>query len=177
MIYLKEANEHDIEKEWLFVKDMPENENGLTNAWHDISRQDFETLALPTMMRYARGIGLPEGFVPETYLFLWDEAEIVGQFRMRHYLTDALRDGAGHIGYYIGRPYRGRHYGTEGLRLTLEAARHIVPESEFYLRVNRDNPASLHVMLNNGGRIVSENEDKYFVRIANPGGGTGCTAE
>lgn len=44
-----------------------------------------------------------------------------------------------------------------------------MPEDEFYLRVNKDNPASLHVMLNNGGRIVSENEDKYFVRIDNPG--------
>ena len=44
-----------------------------------------------------------------------------------------------------------------------------MPEDEFYLRVNKDNPASLHVMLNNGGKIVSENEDKYFVRIDNPG--------
>ena len=44
-----------------------------------------------------------------------------------------------------------------------------MPEDEFYLRVNKDNPASLHVMLNNGGRIVSENENKYFVRIDNPG--------
>ena len=51
----------------------------------------------------------------------------------------------------------------------LEAAREIVPEDEFYLRVNRDNPASLHVMLKNGGRIVAEDADKYYVRIPNPG--------
>ncbi len=40
-----------------------------------------------------------------------------------------------------------------------------MPEDEIYLRVNKDNPASLNVMLKNGGRIVGENKEKYFVRI------------
>ncbi len=169
MLYVKEANLTDLEKEWLFVKEMPEDENGLTNAWPNISRDDFESIALPAMIRYAKGIDLPDWMVPETFLFLWDDDEIVGQFRIRHYLNDALREGAGHIGYCIGRQYRGKHFGTVGLKLTLEVARDIVPEDEFYLRVNKDNPASLQVMLKNGGRIVGENEDKLFVRISNPG--------
>jgi len=170
MIYVKEANPEDLEKEWLFVREMPEDENGLTNKWHGISLEDFRTGALPDMIRFSQGIGLPDWMVPETFLFLWEDDTIVGQFRIRHYLNDALREGAGHIGYYVGRAYRGRGLGTEGLRLTLEAAEAIVPEDEFYLRVNRDNPASLHVMLRNGGRIVGENGDKYFVRIRNPKG-------
>ena len=169
MLYLKEANPEDIEKEWLFIKDMPEDENGMTNPWHGISRQEFETKALPDMIRFSGGIGLPDWMVPETFFFLWDEDTVVGHFRIRHYLNEALRTGAGHIGYCIGREFRGRGYGTEGLRLTLAKARDIVPEDEFYLRVNKDNPASLKVMQKNGGRIVSESEDKYFVRIANPG--------
>ena len=41
----------------------------------------------------------------------------------------------------------------------------IVPEDEIYLRVNKDNPASLHVMLKNNGTIVAEDESHYFVRI------------
>ena len=169
MLYVKEANAEDIEKEWQFVRDMPEDENGLTNRWHGISREEFETKALPDMLRFSEGVNLPDWMVPGTFLFLWNGDKIVGQFRIRHCLNDALREGAGHIGYFIGRPYRGKGYGTEGLRLTLEVARHIVPESEFYLRVNKDNPASLRVMLKNGGRIVGENEEKYFVRIINPG--------
>ena len=31
-ILIKKANFEDIEKEWAFVRDMPEDENGLTNA-------------------------------------------------------------------------------------------------------------------------------------------------
>ena len=168
-LVVKAANRDDAEKEWLFVRDMPPDENGLINEWYQVSREDFEEKALPQMLAFAEGRGLPEGYVPETFLFLWDGDRIVGQFRIRHYLCESLRTGAGHIGYFIGKNFRGRGYGTEGLRLTLEAAREIVPEDEFYLRVNRDNPASLRVMLKNGGRIAAEDAEKYYVRIPNPG--------
>lgn len=49
--------------------------------------------------------------------------------------------------------------------MTLEIARNVIPEDEIYLRVNKDNPASLHVMLKNGGYIDHEDESKYYVRI------------
>ncbi len=41
MLYLKAANYEDIEKEYLFVRDMPEDENGMTNKWHGISREEL----------------------------------------------------------------------------------------------------------------------------------------
>ena len=169
MVYMKTANYADAEKEWLFVREMPPDENGLTNEWYQVSREEFLNRALPQMIAFAEGKDLPEGYVPETFLFLWDGDRIVGQFRIRHYLCESLRTGAGHIGYCVGRAFRGKGYGTEGLRLTLETAREIVPEDEFYLRVNRDNPASLRVMLKNGGRIAAEDADKIYVRIPNPG--------
>lgn len=165
MLYLKEVNYEDIEKEYLFVHEIPEDENGFTNAYHGISRQDFEETALRDMIDFRKGENLPEGYVPETFLFLWDDDEIVGQFRIRHFLCESLRIGAGHIGYFVGKEFRGRGYGTEGLRLTLAIAKDIVPEEEFYLRVNRDNPASLQVMLHNGGYIKTEDEGHFYVRI------------
>ena len=165
MLYLREANLEDIEKEFLFVQDMPADENGMTNEWHGISREDFENQAIRQMMLSAKGEGLPEGYVPETFLFLWNDDEIVGQFRIRHYLCESLRTGSGHIGYFIKEEYRGRGYGKEGLRQTIQLARTIIPEDEIYLRVNKDNPASLKVMLHNGGYIEHEDGQKYYVRI------------
>lgn len=164
MLYLKEASYADSEKEYLFVRDMPEDENGLTNPWHDISRDEFHK-ALEMMIANSKGVGLPEGHVPETFYFLWNDNEIVGQFRIRHYLCESLREGAGHIGYFIAKPYRGKGFASEGLRLTLQEALKIVPEDEIYLRVNRNNPASLRVMLKNGGYIHHEDKEKYYVRI------------
>ena len=93
MIYVKEANYEDIEKEYLFIRDMPIDENGMTNEWHGISREEFEDVALKQMIAYSKG------------------------------------------------------------------------EDEIYLRLNRDNIASLKVMLHNDGYIVGEDEAKYYVRI------------
>ena len=118
MLYIKEVNIEDAEKEWQFVAAMPENENGLTNKWHGITCDIFLSKALPEMINHAKGIDLPEGFVPDTTLFLWNETEIVGQFRLRHYLPATKMPG--HIGYFIAKEHRGKGFATEGLRLTLE---------------------------------------------------------
>lgn len=165
MLYLKEANFEDIEKEYLFVQDIPVDENGFTNEWRDIEREEFGEKVIKIMIAYSNGENLPIGFVPETYFFLWNNDEIIGQFRIRHYLCESLIEGAGHIGYYIGKKFRGKGYATEGLRLALQVGKSIISEDEIYLRVNKDNLASLHVMLNNGGYIHHEDENKFYVRI------------
>lgn len=108
---------------------------------------------------------MPDWFVPETYYYLWDDNTLAGEFRIRHYLTDALREGAGHIGYSIKRDMRGKGYGTEGLKLTVEIAKTIVPEDEIYLRVYKDNIASQRVMKKNGAYVTGEDEGHYFLRI------------
>ena len=163
MLYLKEANFEDAEKEWLFVAAMPENENGLTNKWHGVARERFLAEALPEMISRAKGIDLPAGFVPDTTLFLWNDTEIVGQFRLRHRLPESKVPG--HIGYFIAKEHRGKGFATEGLRLTLAYGADIIPEDAYYLRLNKDNPASLRVMLKNGGRIAGETEGKTIVTI------------
>ena len=164
MLYLKKANTDDTEKEYLFVRDVPADENGFINEYHGISREDFGG-ALDTIIAQSRGEQLPEGYVPQTVYYLLEDDTIVGTFHFRHYLTEALAEGSGHIGYYIAPGYRGRGCGTQGLKLLLEEIRGSVAEDEIYLRVNRDNPASLRVMLRNGGYIHHEDEDKYYVRI------------
>ena len=82
--------------------------------------------------------------------------------------TASLSSGTKDTGtyrFFIAKEHRGKGFATEGLRLTLEYGASIIPEDEYYMRLNKDNPASLRVMLKNGGRIVGETEDKFLVRI------------
>lgn len=164
MLYLKEANRTDIEKEHAFIANCPE-ENGFTNPDYGVSRAEFEQRVLPRMLDSAEGKNLRPGYVPQTTYFLWADGEIVGVFRLRQYLNEALRNGAGHIGYVIGKAHRGKGYATQGLALVLEKAREIIPEDEVYLSVNKDNPASLEVQLRNGAYIHHEDELEYYTRI------------
>jgi len=165
MIYLKEANVDDTEKEYEFLKDTPTNENGFENKYYGLSYEDFINQALPQIIEVSKGIDLPNGYVPETFYFLWDDNNIVGLFKIRHYLTDYLRNGAGHIGYGIHKNYRGKGYANKGLALAIEKAKDVIKEKEIYLSVHIDNPASLKVQLNNKAYIHHFDEKENYTRI------------
>ena len=92
--------------------------------------------------------------------------KIVGMVNIRHELTtDFLKNYAGHIGYGIGKAYRGKGYATEGLRLTIEKAWDIIEEEEIYISVHKDNPASLKVQQKNGAFIHREDDKEFYTRI------------
>lgn len=68
------------------------------------------------------GIGLKNGYVPQTTYWLTDGDEYVGTFALRHRLTPDLEKIGGHIAYAI-RPLRRRQgYGYKGLKLCLKKA-------------------------------------------------------
>ena len=165
MLYLKEANFQDIEKEYEFITELPINENGFTNPDYGVSRIDFENIVLPRIINNSKGIDLPNGYVPSTEYFLWNDDIIVGLFRIRHKLNDFLRNGGGQIGYGIKKEYRGKGYASKGLSLIIEKAWSIIEEDEIYMSVRKDNIASLIVQKKNGAYIHHEDETHFYTRI------------
>lgn len=163
---LRKINRRDAVAQWEYTTALPADENGLTNPYHGVSLDEYMETVLPTLISYEHPVNMPDWFVPETYYYLWDGERLVGEFRIRHHLTEALKNGAGHIGYSILKDARGKGYGTVGLKLTLEKAEDIVLEEEIYLRVNKDNIASQKVMLKNGAYFTGEDEEHFFLRIA-----------
>ncbi len=140
-------------------------ENGFENSFYSHTFEQFVSEDIPGMMNSAQGIGLRPEHVPQTSYILFDGERGVGLIKLRHRLNSFLREGAGHIGYGIRKDAQGRGYATAGLALAVEEARRIIPEDEVYMSVNKDNPASLRVMMKNGAYIHHENEDHYFTRI------------
>lgn len=165
MLYLKKVNFEDIEEEYKAIKSMPTQENGFENKYHSATKEEFLNEVIPKLLKNSEGTGLPDGYVPDTYFFLWDDDKIVGLFKIRHYLNDFLRKGAGHMGYGILPEYRGRGYAKKGLVLAIEKCKEIIKEDEVYLSVHKDNPASLRVQLSCGAFIVGETDEEYLTRI------------
>ncbi len=165
MLKLKKINLEDWEKEYDAMSLIPENENGFANEFYGVKKDEFRTKTIPTLLANSEGKGLKEGYVPDTYFFLWADEEIVGLFKIRHYLNDFLANGPGHIGFCVLSKYRGRGYATEGLKLAIGICKDLIKEDEIYMSVNKDNIASLKVQQNNGAYIVKETEDKYLTRI------------
>lgn len=165
MLELRKMNFEDIKEQWEYVTALPTDENGLTNPYEGISFEEYENTVLPTLMMHEHPVNMPEGFVPETYYYLWDGQVLVGEYRIRHYLTEVLKNGAGHIGYSIKKEYRGKGYGTKGLAMTLDVAKGIVPEDEIYLRVLKNNLPSIRAIQKNGAYIAGEDEAHFLMRV------------
>lgn len=165
MLYLKKINLEDSEEEYIAIKSMPQNENGFENKFYDVSKEEFINQVIPKLLKNSEGLELPNGYVPDTYFFLWNDNKIVGLFKIRHYLNAFLKKGPGHIGYGILPEYRGQGLAKQGLILAIEKCKEIIKEEEIYLSVHKDNPASLKVQLDCGAYIVGETPDEYFTRI------------
>lgn len=165
MLYLKELNLEDIEKEYEFYNELEADENGFTYSYTSATYEAFRDEIAPTLIAYHQGEQLPEGFVPCTEYLLWEDDRIVGIFRMRHMLNDFLRTYHGHIGYLIRKSERGRGLATRGLQMILDLWKDRISEEEFYLSVHRDNPASLQVQKRCGAYVHHADEQSYYTRI------------
>ena len=165
MLELRKMNYKDIKQQWEYITVLPADENGLINPYEGISYEEYESVVLPKLMMHENPINMPDWFVPETYYYLWDGDMLVGEYRIRHYLTEGLKVGAGHIGYSIKKELRGQGYGTKGLGMVLDVAREIVPEDEIYLRVLKSNIPSFKAISNNGAYIADEDETHYLMRV------------
>lgn len=156
---LKPANEADWEKELELFQVVPAIENGFSHAFSNADEAKFRETMLPKLIAEsdAKNIDPASGRVPQTYYFLWDDDEIVGVFKLRHQLTDELRQCCGHVGYSIHPNLRGRGYATAGLSRLIKEARRIVREDALLLFTEATNVASQRVIVANGGVCIGDN--------------------
>lgn len=164
-MHLIEVWSGEPERTYALFDKFPADENGFENPASGMDKAAFGEY-VRDLENEAAGIGLKPGWVPATkYILMNDQGEYVGIFNLRHELNDALKEGAGHIGYGIAPEWRGRGYATEGLRLLLIRAREEFGITEAYLSVHKNNPASLAVQRHLGTRIDHESDTEYFTRI------------
>jgi predicted acetyltransferase len=111
------------------------------------------------------GRGLSDDWAPTSYFWLRIGDDLAGTLRIRHYLTPAVIERAGHIGYDIAPAFRRRGLGHEILRLgLLEATK--LGIADVLLICSADNAASQRIIERHGGTLdrTKENEMWYWIR-------------
>jgi predicted acetyltransferase len=104
----------------------------------------------------AKGIDLPDGFVPHTtYWLVKDGRHVIGVSNLRHKLTAGLEQEGGHIGIGVRPSERGKGYGSLLLKETLSRAR-AMGIRRALITCNKSNFSSIRTILNNGGVLESE---------------------
>ena len=105
---------------------------------------------------------LPEGHVPATTLFLYDEERdvFIGAVNIRHYLNEGLLYGGGHIGDGIRPSERRKGYATKMIGLALQECKKMGID-RVLMSCDPDNIGSKKSIMNNGGVFEDEIISKY----------------
>ena len=88
----------------------------------------------------------PEGWVPDTTFFLFDDDNFIGFYNIRHYLNECLTKYGGHIAYQIVPSQRGHGYAKAGLRMVLKWCLDNLGLERALVSCNAENIPSDHVM-------------------------------
>ena len=122
-------------------------------AWSDYLRQ---------LGDLRRGIAIPEGLVPATFLVADVGSRLVGRTSIRHDLNDYLLNVGGHIGYAVRPAFRRLGYATDVLRQSLVVAR-AEGVSRVLVTCDDDNVGSIAVIERAGGRLEDVRFDENGV--------------
>jgi len=126
-----------------------------------------------TLDQWSRGVDVPEGFVPATFLVGIVKGQVVGRLSLRHRLNDFLERIGGHIGYGVVPSYRRKGYATAMLKQAIPIYQKLGLQ-KVLLTCNIDNIASQKVIESCGGEFegitnlpeLKIQKRRYWIQVA-----------
>lgn len=106
----------------------------------DFMNKDFEGLL--EYLSERKKEQQPNGWVPDTTLFLFEDNTFIGFYNIRHYLNETLKKYGGHIAYQIIPSARRKGYVKAGLKLVLQWCYENLGIEQALLSCNSQNTAS-----------------------------------
>ena len=159
---LKRLSVRDGKDIYDMLQAIPRDENGFINNANGLSYAGFQDW-LVHVDADSHQTGLIDGWkVPQITFWLYADGRPVAVGKLRLFLTDALREHGGHIGYAVAPGERGKGFGKVLLReLLKEANRRGVDRA--LITVQKGNEASVKVALANGGVMERTTTDRHYI--------------
>jgi len=163
-IELRPLSASDGAEIYEMLQEIPAEENGYVNSVNGMSFAEYKAWLVREEAN-SKKTELEDGWkVPQSTYWLYADGKPVGQGRIRHFLTDALREAGGNIGYAIRPTARSRGFGTLLLRLLRKEAAGLGLEKAL-VTVHNGNSASIHVAQNNGGIIERVTDTRHLIWV------------
>lgn len=164
MIKLKGLSIEDGIDIYEMLQEIPAEENGFLNAVNGKTYEEYKQW-LADNVASSNATELEDGWkVPTSTFWLFCDGKPVGMGKLRHFLTDRLREDGGQAGYAIRSGERNKGYGSLLLKeLTLECQKRKI--QKMLLTIRNGNEASLKVALKNGGVVERISDTRHYIWI------------
>ena len=166
MIELRQSNKDLGMAEYEMLQGIENGENGFMNEVYGMNYDEYKKWLIQ-QDDYHLGKNLPQGWIPSTTYFLYDNDIPIGIGRVRHETSEYLQTvvGAGEIGYGISKNYRGKGYGNILFKEILKKCKDFGYD-KITLFPHKDNEATIKIMLKNGGNVIGKfKEEKVIIEI------------
>ena len=149
---------------YLFLQQLPYDENGFINSVAGMTYDEYQ-LWLKGAADACRQEGIVDGWkVPQSIYWLFLDEQPIGYGKVRHFLTESLRDAGGHIGLSIHPAFRGRGYGKTFLAMLIEECRTLGIEA-LLCTIRNENRASIQMALACGGVLDRVTDKRHYITI------------
>ncbi len=146
------------------LQELPAEENGFINSVNGKTFDEYKEW-LKKSAKNAEQVGVVDGWkVPETIFWLFENNKPVGFGKIRHFLTDALLENGGNVGYTLRPSARNRGLGKQLLSRLIDESKKI-GVAKLLLTIRNHNIPSIHVALANGGKIEKISAEKHYIWI------------
>ena len=146
------------------LQELPADENGFLNSVQGKTFDEYKEW-LKKSAKSSEQTGIVDGWkAPSTIFWLFENNRPVGFGKIRHFLTDALLENGGNVGYAIRPVERDRGLGTRFLALLIAEYKRLSAE-KILLTIQNHNIQSIRVALANGGTIEKVTAEKHYIWI------------
>lgn len=161
---LKKLSVSDGRDVYDMLQEIPKDENGFVNGVNGLSFDEFRAW-LVRESENAQKTEIEDGWkVPQSTYWLYVDGRPVAVGKLRHFLTDKLREEGGHIGYAVAPGERNKGYGKILLAELLKEAKKLGVDRAL-ITVQNGNEASVKVALSNGGAVEKVSEKRHYIWI------------
>ena len=163
VVELRKLSPSDGMDVYKLLQDIPKNENGFQNGCNGLSYDEYKKWLIRSD-NIASGVGLEDWMAPQTIYWLYVDDKPVGMGKLRHRLTDKLKEEGGHCGYAIASAERQKGYGKLLLNKMIDEARGLSID-RLLITVSNHNLPSIKVAVGNGGIIERTSDVRHYIWI------------
>ena len=157
---LRELSLEDGKDIYEMLQRISPDENRFKNEANGMTYEEFKQWLIK-QNNWAKGENLPAGYVKQWTFWLYDKDIPIGYGKLRERVTEQSRQFGGNIGFAIDPLHRGKGYGNILFEQLLDAAKKKKID-EIFSTVEKFNYPSKKVHEKCGGKLVDENEERWF---------------